>query len=92
MRDAERNKRALSPIDMHDILLPYAKEYAQFFNIGIIDGLDPILPGDIADPVRSPEDSDPELYMADIAVRLLHASLHCRRIPVEGERLHSVGI
>ncbi len=77
---------------MHGILLPYAEEYAQFFNIGIIDGLDAILPGNIADPVRPPENSDPELYMVDIAVRLLHASLHYRRIPVEGEWLHSVGI
>ena len=77
---------------MHDILLPYAEEHAQFFNIGIIDSLDAILSGNITDPVRPPEDSDPELYMAYIAVRLLQASLHCRRIPVEGERLHSVGI
>lgn len=30
---AERNKRALSPIDMHDIFLIYAEENAQSFNI-----------------------------------------------------------
>jgi hypothetical protein len=51
-----------------------------------------MLPVNIADLIGSPENSDLELYMADIAVRMLYALFYFCRIPFEGERLRGVGI
>ena len=67
-REYEGICRALSSIDLHEVLLPYAVQYAQPFKIGVLDGVHPVLPGDITDPVRSPLNADIVLYFSDITV------------------------
>ncbi len=82
----------LFSVQVDDFLLPEAEEVAPLFDIGIIHGFHSVLFRHIADSGRSDLDAYGVLEVFDVTSARFVVSLHLCGFPVEGERLHDMGI
>lgn len=84
----------LSAVDMNYFGLPEAEQGAPAFEIGIVDRLDPVLFGHIAQSVLAETDTESRsqgiLKLVDTSARLLLAVAHFRTFPVKGEGFYGM--